>query len=91
MADFRDGIYLNGTLVDPSTTNTSGGLSCNPCNWQVDQAFSLEANSGLFLQGQNVLELRGSSVNSVFDGFWLDATVDGRHSRIPPFPNPQHS
>jgi hypothetical protein len=77
VADFRAGIYLNGVLVDPVTTDTSGGMSCNPCNWQIDQAFALGVGSALFLPGLNTLELRGSSVNSIFDGFWLDAAIQG--------------
>jgi hypothetical protein len=77
VADFRDGIYLNGTLIDPVTADTSGGYSCSPCNWAIDQAFLVATGSSLFLPGINTLELRGSSVNSIFDGFWLNATVLG--------------
>jgi PEP-CTERM motif len=88
VADFRDGIYLNGTLIDPATADTSGGFACNPCNWQIDQAFGVAVGSGLFLSGLNTLELRGSSENSIFDGFWLDATVEGRAAGTAPVPEP---
>jgi hypothetical protein len=73
VADFRGGIYLNGTLIAAATA-VSAGLIC-PCDWQIDQAFSVVNGSPLFLPGLNVLELRGSSTNSQFDGFWLAATV----------------
>ncbi len=71
VADFRQGIYLNGNLIDPATAN--GAIA-----WDTDQAFNLVAGSGFFLPGINTLELRGTSGNSVWDGFWLDGTVTAR-------------
>ena len=46
------------------------------------------AASGLFNAGLNVIQLRGNSVNSSWDGFWLDVTLDGRNSGGGSVPEP---
>jgi len=74
VADFRMGIYLNGTLIDPATADNGSG-------WFSDQAFG--GGAGLFVAGTNVLELRGDSGNSEWDGFWLDATVTDGAAAVP--------
>lgn len=66
VADYRQGVYVNGNLLLGTADGGSG--------WFADQALS---GAGVFNAGTNVLELRGTSVNSMFDGFWLDATVTG--------------
>ena len=86
VADFRHGVFLNGTLIDPATAVTPLGLFCSPCDWQIDQVIAVGVGSPLLLQGVNTLEIRGSSVNSIFDGFWLDATIEG--NGIAPVPEP---
>ena len=68
VADARQGVYLNGHLL----TGTNSGTG-----YQSDQAIQVLAASGFFLQGANVLELRGSSSNSQFDAFWFSGTVTG--------------
>jgi hypothetical protein len=73
VADNRLGVYVNGNLL--AGTNTGG------FGFSSDQALS--AGSALFVAGLNTIELRGSSVNSVYDGFWLDATVEGQHLAVP--------
>ncbi len=81
VADFRQGVYLNGNLIDPSTAD--GGSA-----WGGDQAISVALGSGFFVSGVNTLELRGSSGNSQWDGFWLDATVSGRQGAVGEVPEP---
>lgn len=71
VADLRQGIYLNGNLIGASTAD--GGSA-----WGADQAFNLAAGSGFFVNGLNTLELRGTSINSNWDGFWFDGTVYAR-------------
>jgi hypothetical protein len=68
VADSRRGIYLNGNLIAANTADGGSG-------WTTDQAFSVLIGSAFFSPGLNTIELRGSSVNSQFDGFWLDATI----------------
>ena len=70
VADNRLGVFLNDNLL--AGTNTGG------FGFQDDQVLALAANSGFFVAGVNTLELRGSSVNSGWDGFWADVTIDGR-------------
>jgi PEP-CTERM motif len=72
VADSRWGVYINGNLLPGTATNAFGFAS--------DQPLTVAAGSGLFNAGLNVIELRGNSVNSSWDGFWLDVTLDGRDS-----------
>lgn len=65
LADNLVGIYLNGNLVESAISST----------WFTDR--SILVTSG-FNAGLNVLEVRGSSVNSAWDGLWLAGTVTGR-------------
>lgn len=67
VADFRNGIYLNNVLFDAATADGQFG-------WMDNQAFSTSTG---FVNGVNTLELRGSSLNSTWDGFYVDATVQG--------------
>ncbi len=68
VADDRQGVYLNGHLL-AGTTGANG--------YQANQTIQVLAASGFFAQGVNVLELRGTSTNSQFDGFWFSGTVTG--------------
>ncbi|BCS34719.2 hypothetical protein TBR22_A39450 [Luteitalea sp. TBR-22] len=70
VADNRRGVFINGNLL-PGTNDGGAG-------WNNDQALNLAAGSGFFVQGQNVIEIRGTSQNSNWDGFWLDVTLEGR-------------
>lgn len=77
VADFRQGVYINGNLL--SGTNDGGS------GWSADQSLVANAGNGLFVQGLNVIELRGTSTNSQYDGFWLDLTLEGdlRDGQVP--------
>ncbi len=65
-ADYRFGVYLNGGLVDAATAN--GGQA-----WFSNQ--SVSAGSQFFIDGVNTLELRATSGNSMWDGFYFDGQV----------------
>lgn len=75
VADLSYGIYINGFLV-PSTVYAG-------YTFATDQLFSLAAGSGFFQSGSNTIELRGQSVNDVWDALWLDAQVSGRSTSVP--------
>jgi hypothetical protein len=77
VADIRLGVFINGNLI-PGTNDFSAG-------WSSDQALAA-AGLGFFVPGINVIELHGSSVNSSWDGFWLDATVTAREQNAVPEP-----
>ena len=68
VADNSLGIYLNGDLIGGTTINST---------WFADQAVSVTMGSLSFLQGLNVLEVRANSINSVWDGLWMDGMVTG--------------
>ena len=76
VADRRLGIYINGNLIDSATAD-------NEIAFLEDQTFALAGGSGFFVAGVNTLQLRGSSVNAHFDGFWLDATITDNLSGVP--------
>ena len=75
MADVTYGIYVNGQLV-PGTNYQQYAFS-------NDFSFSLGAGSGLFIDGVNTIELRGQSVNNVWDAFWISTSVTGDVSAVP--------
>jgi hypothetical protein len=66
VADQRQGVYSNGTLIAGTTADGGSARA-------FDQAIAVAAGSPLWLPGVNTLELRGTSINSGWDGFWLDA------------------
>lgn len=74
VADNRWGVYLNGTLIDPSTADAGNA-------WFSDQAIT--ANSSYFVSGVNSIELRGTSQNSMWDAFYLNADVSARVTATP--------
>jgi len=74
VADNSVGIFLNGVLLADTTI---------PSTWFADFPVSVAAGSGLFAGGINTIEMRGSSVNSGWDAFWLDAIVTGRRVEVP--------
>jgi hypothetical protein len=71
-ADYFDnlahGLFINGVRFD--------GALGTLANWDDDHPFALGAAS--FVAGVNTVEVRGYSVNSQYDGLFLDATVTGR-------------
>jgi hypothetical protein len=77
IADNAVGVYLNGNLL-PGTTSAS--------TWFTDFPLSIVAGSSFFQGGLNTLELRGTSVNSGWDGFYFNGAVDGRLAGTVPVP-----
>lgn len=75
VADTAMGVYLNGHLL--------GGTSGLGMTFDSDHPFSVAAGSGWFVAGSNTLEMRGTSVNSVWDAFWLSTTVTGNPAPVP--------
>lgn len=76
VADGIQGAYLNGHLLFSSPMLVGGAQ--NIPNWTADHAFSVLAASGFFLGGINTLEFRVETLNDVYDGLYVAATVDGR-------------
>jgi hypothetical protein len=77
VADNTLGIYLNGDLISGTTLGST---------WFSDWALSVGTGSSSFLQGVNTLEVRANSINSSWDGLWMDGTVTGRQSGTVPVP-----
>jgi hypothetical protein len=77
IADNAVGVYLNGNLL-PGTTSGS--------TWFTDFPLSIVAGSSVFLGGTNTLELRGTSGNSLWDGFYFNGAVDGTRTGTVPVP-----
>ncbi len=75
VADVVTGLYVNGNLV-PSVFY--GGYA-----FSSDLGFSLAAGSGFFTGGLNTIEMRGHSVNNVWDAFWISTTVTGTVTAVP--------
>ncbi len=75
VADVATGIYLNGNLLAGTATYGYAFSSSLP--------FSVAAGSSFFVSGINRLELRGYSVNNVWDGFWVAADVKGDLAPVP--------
>ncbi len=75
VADVTYGIYVNGQLI-PGTNYQQYAFSS-------DLSFSLGAGSGLFIEGVNTIELRGQSVNNVWDAFWISTSLTGDVSAVP--------
>jgi len=76
VADNLLGIYLNGVLIQDALNST----------WFTDYALSVTAGAPAFNQGLNTLEVRASSINSLWDGLWMDASVRGRDGNTVPEP-----
>lgn len=80
VADTDYGIYVNGNLISGTNTHVFA--------FAQDQAFSLSTGSGFFVGGINAIELRGQSVNNVWDAFWLAGTVQGQNNTPTSVPEP---
>lgn len=76
VADNLLGIYLNGVQIQAAVSST----------WFTDFAVNVSTGNAAFNQGINTLEVRASSINSVWDGLWMDATVRGRDNGTVPEP-----
>lgn len=75
IADNLLGIFLNGTQVEGPISST----------WFTNFSLSIAAGNPAFNQGLNTLEVRADSINSNWDGLWMDATVRGndRNATVP--------
>ncbi len=76
VADAARGIYINGQLV--AGTDYGGGYT-----FSADLSFSVGAGTGVFVDGVNTIEMRGYSVNNVWDAFWLETGVTGEMAPVP--------
>lgn len=76
VADNLLGIFLNGVQVENAINST----------WATDFGLSVAAGDPAFNQGLNTLEFRATSINSVWDGLWLDAAVRGADRNAVPEP-----
>jgi hypothetical protein len=85
IADWTFGISLNGNLIPGTAIGNCGDNQALCGTWFSDHALAVLAGSGLFVNGLNTLEFRAQSINSGWDGLWLDAQVDGR--RVVPEPS----
>ena len=75
VADIAKGIYINNNLVS--------GTVFNGFTFGTDQSFSLLSGSGFFVDGLNTIEIRGQSVNNVWDAFWLSGAIEGDIQTVP--------
>ncbi|MFH1815615.1 MAG: PEPxxWA-CTERM sorting domain-containing protein [Pseudomonadota bacterium] len=75
VADVTYGVYVNGQLI-PGTNYQQYAFSS-------DLSFNLAAGGGLFVDGINTIELRGQSVNNVWDAFWISTTMTGDVTAVP--------
>lgn len=73
VADAGRGIYINGNYVPGTDLGGTYTFSFNT-------AFSAD---GPFVDGINTIEIRGTSVNSQWDAFWLETHVEGTMAPIP--------
>jgi len=72
-ADNTLNVSINGVVV-PSTAQF----------FSFENNFPISAGAAFFVPGTNTLSMTGTSVNSRWDGFWLDVTVtDGVSDNIP--------
>jgi hypothetical protein len=74
VADTTVGLYLNGSLLS--------GTSPGGFTFFSDSVLS-PVTTG-FIAGVNTFEIRGSSVNSVWDAFWFDGSVTFDRVSVPP-------
>lgn len=80
-ADGILGAFLNGNLLFSSPAMVSGSQVVT--NWSADNPFAVALGSAHFLAGVNTIEFRMETLNGIYDGMYLDATVSGRISAVP--------
>lgn len=80
-ADGILGAFLNGSLLFSSPAIVGGSQVVT--NWSSDNPFAVALGSAHFLAGVNTIEFRTETLNGVYDGLYLDATVSGRISAVP--------
>ncbi len=84
VADGIVGAYLNGHLLFSSPAIVGGNQVTT--NWGADNPFLVALGSSDFVNGVNTLEFQTETLNSVYDGLYLDATVTGRVTSVTPEP-----
>lgn len=78
LADDTDGLFLNGSLISGTAVSQT---------WDGDETVNVAAGSPLFIAGQNVFEMRGTSRNSQWDGLWFSGEVTGDLASTVPEPS----
>jgi hypothetical protein len=81
-ADGVIGAFLNGNLLFTSPLFTASGDQ-NTGNWGADNPFVVALGSASFNAGVNTLDFQLETLNGVYDGLYLDATVTGQVSTAP--------
>lgn len=81
IADGIRGAYLNGSLLFNAPAIVAGNQVTS--NWASDNVFAVALGSPDFLAGINTLEFETETLNGIYDGLYLDATVSGRISAVP--------
>lgn len=76
VADSSAGLFINGHEI--AGTNAHGGYS-----FSSNVPLNVPSTSGFFIQGMNTVEVRGTSVNNVWDAFWIATTVTGTPAPVP--------
>lgn len=80
-ADGIVGAFLNGNLLFSSRAMI--GADQNVANWLADNPFLVALGSSYLVDGVNTLEFQMETLNDVFDGLYLDATVVGQVTATP--------
>lgn len=80
-ADGVVGAYLNGNLLFTSRLFVDGEQ--RTANWGADNPFLVALGSTSFNTGINTLDFQLETLNTVYDGLYLDATVTGQLSTVP--------
>jgi hypothetical protein len=81
VADGIVGAFLNGHFLFDSRAIIGGNQTTS--NWGADNPFLIALGSPYLADGMNTLEFQTETLNSVYDGLYLDATVAGRVTATP--------
>jgi len=76
VADGIVGAFLNGHFLFSSP-------DLNVTNWSADNPFLVALASPFLVNGVNTLEFQTETLNTIYDGLYLDATVTGRVTSTP--------
>lgn len=83
VADGIVGAFLNGHFLFAAPQEIAGVQQTN--NWGADNPFLVALGSPYLMDGVNTLEFQTETLNSVYDGLYLNASVVGR---VTPTPEP---
>lgn len=86
IADWTFDIRVNGNPVPGTQIGDCGGNQ-NACGtWFSDHPLFVGSSSGFFVNGMNVIEFQGRSLNSGWDGLHFVGQVDGQTLQAVPEP-----